>query len=198
MKIDVVPFSEKWRESFKQIKTEIQESLVLLKPRIDHIGSTSVEGLSAKPIIDVLVGVKEENQLDKTIHPLLEKGYVYYEIYNTIMPYRRFFVKLKNNCLDNLIIKRENDIDENLLTHSNRIAHIHIIPENSVHWIRHIAFREYLTRNTEVKRKYQDLKEKLSLRQWKNGNEYNEAKNSFIKFHEGQAIQWYQKNYQLT
>lgn len=195
MKIDIVPYNERWKESFKEIKTEIEESLISIKPRIDHIGSTSVKGLSAKPIIDMLVGIKEESQLDKTISPLSGNGYIYYEIYNPVMPYRRFFVKLKNNYKSNLIIKSENDIDENLLVHSNRIAHIHVIPENSIHWIRHIAFKEYLTMNMKIKKEYQDLKERLSLRQWKNGNDYNEAKNDFIKFHEEQAIKWCQKNY---
>lgn len=68
---------------------------VLVDTDIQHIGSTSVEGLSAKPVIDIMIGVNSEKDLDK-IPPLLAgRQYVYYEKYNEDMPYRRFFVKLK-------------------------------------------------------------------------------------------------------
>lgn len=159
IKIDIQPFNEKWKTQFEEIKTEFQKALTLLEPQIDHIGSTSIEGLSAKPIIDILVGLNNESQLDKTIKPLTDKGYVYYEMYNSNMPYRRFFIKTKNKELQNTIIKNENQIDQKVLKHSNRIAHIHIIPKNSIHWLRHIAFKHYLIENPEIRNEYQGLKE---------------------------------------
>lgn len=192
IKIDIQPFNEKWKTQFEEIKTEFQKALTLLESQIDHVGSTSIEGLSAKPIIDILVGLNNESQLDKTIKPLTDKGYVYYEMYNSNMPYRRFFIKTKNKELQNTIIKNENQIDQKVLKHSNRIAHIHIIPKNSIHWLRHIAFKHYLIENPEIRNEYQGLKEKLSLKKWKDGNEYNAAKNDFIKYHEEKALKWYE------
>lgn len=196
MKIEIQPYNENWKNQFDEIKTELQNLLKLFKPQIDHIGSTSVCGLSAKPIIDILVGIENEQELDETIKPLINCTYIYYEMYNSIMPYRRFFVKTKNIKIPNNIIEKESDIDEVLLSHTNRIAHIHIIPKNSIHWLRHIAFKEYLIQNPEIKNQYQNLKQELSLNNWKDGTEYNSAKNDFIKYHEEKAIKWYEsKNY---
>ena len=60
-------------------------------------------------------------------------------------------------------------------------------------WLRHIAFREYLKGHPKIKSQYELLKEELSLMDWRDGNEYNEAKDSFIKKEEAKAILWYEK-----
>lgn len=194
MKIEIQSFSKNWKIQFEEIKLELQKSLILLKPQIDHIGSTSIEGLSAKPIIDILIGVNSESELNETIKPLTNTGYIYYEMYNSIMPYRRFFIKTKSIEILNNTIKKESDINEKILNHTNRIAHIHIIPKSSIHWLRHIAFKNYLLENLEIKKEYQRLKEILSLKDWRGGNEYNSAKNDFIKCHEKKALKWYETN----
>ncbi|MFA4870114.1 MAG: GrpB family protein [Pedobacter sp.] len=62
---------------------------------------------------------------------------------------------------------------------------------NSEHWMRHIAFRDYLRTHPEIRAEYQQLKEELSTQEWKDGNEYNEAKDSFIKTVEQKAVKWY-------
>src|SRR5690606_692830 len=67
---------------------------------------------------------------------------------------------------------------------------IHVLPRNSPHWQRHIAFRDYLQTYPTVKEEYQVFKEKLTKQVWRDGNEYNEAKNAFIKVVEGQALKW--------
>ena len=56
------------------------------------------------------------------------------------------------------------------------MAHIHVIPTDSEHWLRHIAFRDYLKAYPDVKAEYQKLKEELGKKEWEDGNEYNEAK----------------------
>ncbi|MGV2482374.1 UNVERIFIED_CONTAM: GrpB family protein, partial [Salmonella enterica subsp. enterica serovar Weltevreden] len=77
---------------------ELEGLIGFLNPQIEHIGSTSVEGLSAKPIIDILIGLPDENDLNKTVEPLTGQGFIYYEKYNQDMPYRRFFVKHINGA----------------------------------------------------------------------------------------------------
>ena len=152
---------------------------VLVDTDIQHIGSTSVEGLSAKPVIDIMIGVNSEKDLDK-IPPLLAgRQYVYYEKYNEDMPYRRFFVKLKAKPSEWSFpeqINKNDEIPEKLHDHSLRLAHIHVIPTDSEHWLRHIAFRDYLKAYPDVKAEYQKLKEELGKKEWEDGNEYNEAK----------------------
>lgn len=112
MKIIIEQYNPLWKESFNQIKVELSEALASLRPQIEHIGSTAVEGLSAKPIIDILVGINHIDELDIIPALLLDKDYVYYENYNEDMPYRNFFVSLTS------------------------AAHIYVLPLNSVHWIR--------------------------------------------------------------
>src|SRR4051812_22669175 len=95
MKIHLVKYDKSWKDSFETIKSELLENIRFTFPEIEHIGSTSIEGLSAKPIIDVLVGLNEESLLNETIKPLIKVAYQYYEVFNTQMPYRRFFTKHK-------------------------------------------------------------------------------------------------------
>ncbi len=194
MKVTFETYNPFWKNQFEFIKNELEEKIGFLNPRIEHIGSTSVEGLSAKPIIDIMIGVKYESELDQ-VPPLLQgKDYVYYEKYNEDMPYRRFFIKL-TDMPQNLgfpeIIHKEDEIPEALHNHNLRIAHIHTIPVSSEHWLRHIAFRDYLRTHSEVRKEYQELKEKLSTMEWIDGNNYNEGKDPFIKKEEKNAIQWY-------
>src|SRR5690606_13803247 len=182
-----------WKDQFEIIKQGLNEILSELRVSIEHIGSTSVEGLSAKPIIDIMVGMNRESDLDEVPPLLMDKGYIYYEMYNITMPYRRFFVLLTNRLLNSKLpsqIRQGNEIPELLQDHTLRRAHIHVLPRNSPHWQRHIAFRDYLQTYPTVKEEYQVLKEKLTKQVWRDGNEYNEAKNAFIKVVERQALKW--------
>lgn len=196
MKITFEKYNPNWINDFENIKSELFKLIGHLNPKIEHIGSTSVQGLSAKPIIDILIGVFSEKDLEETIIPLTANNYVYYQMYNKDMPYRRFFIKHKVEpsafSLPQIITEKEKII-ESTEEHSLRLAHIHILPYNSEHWIRHIAFRDYLKTHHLVKEKYQLLKEQLCNIEWRDGNEYNDAKNHFIKTEENQAVKWYQR-----
>lgn len=195
MKIILEKYNPDWSVDFQKVNAELNGLLGFLNPIIEHIGSTSVHGLSAKPIIDILVGVREESDLGDTITPLVDNGYVYYEIFNKYMHYRRFFVKHKTSSKDlktPKVITEENPILASTEEHSNRLAHIHIVPYNSEHWIRHVAFRDYLRAHSAVREQYQKLKGQLSHKEWIDGNDYNKAKDHFLKTEEANAVRWYQ------
>ncbi|MDR2919176.1 MAG: GrpB family protein [Tannerella sp.] len=194
MKIKFEKYNPLWRLSFVQIEDELTGIIGFVRPVIEHIGSTSVEGLSAKPIIDILVGLDSENDLDKIPQPLMNRGYIYYEKYNEVMPYRRFFVKHKVDLREFLLpvlIGKDDHIPSDSLEHNYRLAHIHALLYDSEHWIRHIAFRDYLRTHPDARNAYQELKEQLSTREWRDSNEYNEEKDDFIKQKEKDAIEWY-------
>ncbi|MBB6498822.1 GrpB family protein [Pedobacter cryoconitis] len=194
MIITIQQYDPTWKRDFSEIEAELVSAIGFLNPEIEHIGSTSVQGLSAKPIIDILVGVQHEDDLDKVPPLLMDKDYVYYENYNEQMPYRRFFVKLKSSPQSlslPLHIRSAAAITEQLHRQDLRLAHIHVLPLDSVHWTRHIAFRDYLRTHPEIKEEYQQLKERLSLQEWKDGIEYNDAKDSFLKREEQKAVNWY-------
>lgn len=200
MKVTFEKYNPSWKKQFAFITNELEKNIGFLHPRIEHIGSTSVEGLSAKPVIDIMIGVKDEKELDQI--PTLLKGldYVYYEKYNKEMPYRRFFIKLIEQPQKlgfPEIIHAHDEIPEEMHNHQLRIAHIHIIPLSSEHWLRHIAFRDYLRTHPEVKEEYQQLKEQLSTMEWVDGNHYNIRKDPFIKREEKNAVQWYVNNQKI-
>lgn len=194
MRVKFEKYNPEWKQVFEQIKDELTLAIGFVHPIIEHIGSTSVDGLSAKPIIDILVGLESEDDLDKITQPLMDRDFVYYEKYNEVMPYRRFFVKHKVDFREfslPVFIGKDNHIPAESLEHNYRLAHIHALPYGSEHWIRHIAFRNYLRTHPDIKEAYQLLKEQLSLREWIDGNEYNEGKDDFIKQNERDAIEWY-------
>ena len=108
------------------------------------------------------------------------------------MPKRRFYAKLKSiqPPFKTPSIYTESDIIPNEIN-DYKLAHIHIFELNSLDFKRHIAFREFLKENPKIKEEYQNLKLELSTKKWKDGSEYNAAKNDFIKLNEEKALNWW-------
>ncbi len=92
------------------------------------------------------------------------------------------------------IIGEQGVIDEKMQQYDWRVAHIHVIPTSSMHWTRHLAFRDYLCTHSEIKAEYQALKQQLVQLQWEDGNDYNAGKDEFIQREEQKALQWYKEN----
>lgn len=195
MKVEVKKYNPNWCNQYNDLKNKLSIILKHLNPIIEHIGSTSIPSLCAKPIIDIAVGIKDISKLNLTIQPMIENQFIYYEVYNNIMPNRRLFVGLKSNK-DSIqfqkIYSNNNEIPHKKIQ-PYKLTHIHVWEIQSYDWKRHIAFRDYLRIHTEICKKYSSLKYKLSEKEWIDGNEYNDAKNNFIKEIEAKALLWYDK-----
>ena len=76
-KVEVLPYDAKWRSDFEDIKREILAAIGGLITGIEHVGSTSVEGLSAKPCIDIDVIIKDRSVFDAVVKGLGDIGYVH-------------------------------------------------------------------------------------------------------------------------
>jgi len=138
MKITFEKYNPDWSANFEHIKHELLKLIGFINPEIEHIGSTSVRGLSAKPIIDILVGVAAEKDLEATVNPLISNHFVYYKCFNEVMPYRRLFVKYKVNPKDfsiPSIITDRNNIPAGTEEFKCRLSNIHILPYHSEHWV---------------------------------------------------------------
>src|SRR4051794_19380881 len=94
MQIAIEPYNERWPEIFQAEKDVIAKALQHLAPFIEHFGSTSIVGLPAKPIIDILVGLNRQEELDQTIKAMVGVGYTYIKKYEAQWPTRRFFMHL--------------------------------------------------------------------------------------------------------
>lgn len=193
MKIVIEPYTGAWTERFRQEETRITAALAALGPAVEHIGSTSVPGLGAKPIVDILVGVQNEQQLDETIAPMLAAGYTYFKKYEPAMPYRRFYVHLQAQPGKQL--PAVVDIPDSSPVGNGCIAltHIHTVVKDTYHWQRHIAFRDYLRTHAAAREAYYRLKQELSLREFSDALAYNDAKNAFVKQTEQEALTWWLK-----
>tara|TARA_B100001250_G_scaffold11370_1_gene9862 strand:+ start:1321 stop:1827 length:507 start_codon:yes stop_codon:yes gene_type:complete len=159
MKINIVPYNDEWPLLFEKIKKEIKKSIIDNDVIIEHIGSTSVKNLASKPIIDILIGVSSD-ELDKYIDPIKNLGYTHIKKYEIETPNRRFFFFEKSK---------------------KRISHIHLVKQHSRWFKRHMAFRNELRSNESIRKKYQKLKHSLSEKEWIDGNEYADAKTTFIR-----------------
>lgn len=121
-KVIVVPYDEIWKTEFEKIKEELLSVLNGHIISIEHVGSTSVEGLAAKPIIDIDIIIKDYNSFEIVKTKLFSIGYFY---------------EGDLGIKDRQVFKYEDKT--NLMKH-----HLYVCPEYSEELIRHIAFRDYL------------------------------------------------------
>ena len=136
-KVIVQPYDKAWKTAFEHIKNEIQQVLGDLIIGIEHVGSTSVEGLSAKPCIDLDVIIKDYSVFKAVVDKLESMGYIHEG--NLGIADREAF--------------RYTD-KPHLLAH-----HLYVCPQHSQELHRHIAFRDFLRNNPEAAKKYGDVKE---------------------------------------
>ena len=190
MKVTLMPYQPGWREDFICHRRVIEQALSSLEPVVEHIGSTSLGDIVAKPIIDVLVGLPEDQSLDRVVEPLLDAGYTYIEQFNAGMPYRRFFAKL---------VPLQDRPPPRILGEGqvlafgreyNSVANIHVLAWGSRHWTRHIAFRDYLRAHDQVRQSYAALKLKIAEMDFDDPLDYNAYKEDFIAECQEKALAW--------
>ncbi len=128
---------------------------------IQHFGSTAVKGLSAKPIIDIIIGVTDLEQA-KTMIPIIENmGYLFWD--ENPKKDRFFFVKGMPPY------------------GKQRTHHVHVFETTSYEWHVRQLFRDYLNSHTQALRDYQHLKEQLADKYKTDREGYTQAKEGFIK-----------------
>jgi GrpB-like predicted nucleotidyltransferase (UPF0157 family) len=158
-KVEVVPHDRQWRSIFHTESQYIANALGKNAIAIHHIGSTSIDTIYAKPIIDFLVEVKDINQVDDRNLAMESIGY---EVMGEFgIEGRRYFRK---------------DNQEGFRTH-----HIHTFEVNSAQITRHLAFRDYMRDHPDVAQKYSDLKRKLAAEYPNDITGYQAGKSEFIK-----------------
>ncbi len=191
MKVRLEPWTPAWAEAYARHREAIGQALAFLEPSIDHIGSTSLGDIAAKPIIDILVGLPGESHLDATIAPMTDAGYCYIGKFTAGMPYRRFFVKLASISATPLPRLIGPDDELAFGRDYETLANIHIIERGSFHWMRHIAFRDYLRAHADVRRAYERRKLEIARMDLADPLEFNRHKEAFIAEHQQHALEWY-------
>lgn len=155
-KVIVVPYNEKWKQEFEQIKSALLCVLDNYVEAIEHVGSTSIEGLAAKPIIDIDVIIKDYNSFEIVKEKMFQIGYLYEG--DLGIKDRHAFKYDEKLCL---------------MKH-----HVYICPEYSEELKRHIAFRDYLRAHPEDRDWYGSVKMLAAKRYPEDINRYMIAKSS--------------------
>jgi GrpB-like predicted nucleotidyltransferase (UPF0157 family) len=168
-KVVIVPYDPEWPQLFSELGAALRGAMENVALRIDHIGSTSVPGLEAKPIIDVQISVASFEPLDAFRVPLESIGLVHRADNPDLT--KRYF--------------RESP--------GARRTHIHVRRAGSFSEQLALLFRDYLRAHTGDARRYGELKRKVAEEYGHNRRAYSDAKAAFIWEIVAKALRWSQE-----
>jgi GrpB-like predicted nucleotidyltransferase (UPF0157 family) len=144
-----------WKRMFEEEKS-ILNSIFNNSFEIEHVGSTSVKGLAAKPIVDIAIGVNSLDELNQYMAKLKE----------------RYTIKENLNYKELLLIKE---------TKNETFFLIHVLLKNDIRYQNMIKFRDILINDSKVLKEYEQLKQDLAKKYQNNRELYTKSKNDFIE-----------------
>jgi GrpB-like predicted nucleotidyltransferase (UPF0157 family) len=154
-RIVIVGYDAAWPQRFREEATKIRSALGQRVMRLEHIGSTAVPGLPAKPIIDILLVVEDSADEDSYIPGLEHVGYQ--------------------------LRVREPDFEEHrMLRTAEKDVHIHVFSVGSSEIQRHVLFRDHLRQHEADCQRYAAHKRDLARQAWPTMQHYAEAKSEVI------------------
>lgn len=156
--VTIEEYNPEWRAEYLKEEALLKKQLKNYEVDIQHVGSTSIVGCCAKPIIDIAIGVESLKYGEQLIPEICDIGYIYDG--DGLIPGRHFFKKK----------------DGELSTH-----YIHVEPINGKLWNNHILFRDYLNKHPQVIIEYSNLKKCLEKDYFDNRDNYAKGKNPFIE-----------------
>lgn len=160
--IQLVPYDLEWPEKaaqeIKKLYSTLPQDYIV---DIQHVGSTAIPGIQAKPILDIQVAVTHLNAVKQTAITALEKlGYIYWT--ENPDPERLLFIKGMPPF------------------GKRRTHHVHIVEPHSKHWQQKVVFRDYLRSHPEIAHDYEILKKHLAAKYYNDREAYTEGKTNFI------------------
>lgn len=154
--IVLVPYCQEWPETFHQHRKRIAAALSTGALGIDHIGSTAVPGLEAKPIVDILVVVADSADEDAYLPAMEDCGYV-------------------------LRVREPGFEEHRMFRTPERDVHVHVLSEGSPEIERYLRFRDALRATPFLRARYQELKRSLAAQGPQDMNVYARAKSEFVE-----------------
>lgn len=158
--IVVVDYDPNWPALYEAESERISSALGEQVLQIEHIGSTAVPGLAAKPVIDISVGVGHLDQAELCIPILKGLGYIYVPEFEAELPERRFLWKG---------------------TRKVHTFHVQLTEPTSPSWTRPIMFRNYLRDHPPEAQRYQRLKRELAIQCGSDVDAYVHGKTAFVE-----------------
>jgi GrpB-like predicted nucleotidyltransferase (UPF0157 family) len=159
--IEIVQWRPEWA---RQAEEEIRALEILLSPwltaGIEHVGSTAVQGLVAKPVLDLMAGVASLDTDAEVAEVLAVNDWHFVPPDLDDRPFRRFFVKVQEG---------------------RRLAHLQIIESSNSRWSDQLTFRDSLRADESLANDYAELKRRLAAEHAEDREAYTEAKSNFIQ-----------------
>lgn len=156
--VQLQPYSPEWKTLFEQEAVLLRSAMGAAAQHVEHVGSTAINGMPAKPIIDLVVVVVSLNEAGVWIPTLKTLGYEHRE--NDGVTDRLFFAKGP---------------------HSRRTHHLSLTEARSKFYTEKVLFRDYLSSHREAFDEYVELKRKLAERHPEDRESYTEGKRGFVE-----------------
>jgi GrpB-like predicted nucleotidyltransferase (UPF0157 family) len=158
--IELSAYSPKWPVTFNNEKGRLTEIFGEGAVLIEHVGSTAVPGMGAKPIVDILLGAPSLAIVERSIPAMVETGYRYVPEFERALPQRRYLVKKEGHP---------------------GYFHLHAVVYDTPFWKDLLDFRDLLRQDASYAERYWRLKNALAARHRNDREAYANAKSEFIK-----------------
>ena len=161
--IQLTPYDPSWPDIFQSVRARIEAALGRAALAVHHAGSTSVPGLSAKPIIDVVLAVRDPADEDDYVPALLGAGF-------------------------ELRIREPDWFEHRLLRGAAPSVNLHVFADVCEEVERMLAFRDWLRAHGDDRRLYEDTKQRLAAMTWTHVQDYADAKSEVVREILGRAL----------
>lgn len=159
--IEIQPTDATWRQRGQRERERLEATLgAWLVAGVEHVGSTAIPGLAAKPILDLQAAVADLQSAPRVAAALASDQWHSVEPDLDGRPWRRFFVKVNDG---------------------HRVAHLHVMTRDTARWYEQLAFRDALRADPELVETYAALKRGLATRHAEDREAYTAAKSNFIR-----------------
>lgn len=155
----LMPYQPRWPSEFAQEKQRLLELFPREFVEIEHFGSTAVPGMAAKPIIDMLAGVRTLDATDSLLESLLRNGYTTSREFNAMLKDRKWLMRAEGG---------------------RRTHHLHVVEFGGRQWRDRLRFRDLLRASPGLASSYAALKERLAATYRFDREAYTEAKTEFV------------------
>jgi GrpB-like predicted nucleotidyltransferase (UPF0157 family) len=166
MLLSIEPYNPAWKEEFQKIKNTLEEQLQGLVFKIEHIGSTSVPGIWAKPFLDIDIVIEQKRLLNEISSRLVKAGYI----------------NKGDQGIDGRFAFRQKNEFVPLTAANNRWQkhHLYVCFADSLAFKNHIQFRDALLQRKEHAQNYNHLKKELLKEEGITKERYTKRKTDFI------------------
>lgn len=157
--VELIPHQTVWEEEATKTILLLKSILNDVAIDIQHVGSTAIKNICAKPIIDIAVGVRSLSSIKPYIGLLEKEGIIF-----------------RKEDVERQLLFVIGDFEKDIRTH-----HIHFVELGSVEWNNYVNFRDYLNAFPEYAKEYEDLKKNLASSFFDDRGSYTAGKEEFIK-----------------